>query len=235
MERTEFFTLADEDGIFVLTMQAPGNNLMTDVFFEEFEKIIQKIKAVSDSAKGLIIRGGGRHFSVGANVESLAKHSSSELFNMKDEYDFPEGHIFRKNCFLLLNELDIPVVSAVSGFCIGSGSEIAVNSHFRICEKNARVGQPESSFGILPTLGGTARTAEICGLAIACEMVLSGELLSAEQAYKIGWADMVVEKKQSLSAATALIELISARMPYDRTKTDSYLSDFISEKGNLYI
>ena len=97
----------------------------------------------------------------------------------------------------------------VTGFCIGSGSEIAVNSHYRIIEKNARVGQPESTFGILPALGGVARTIEICGTQNAYQLVMSGELIPAEEAFALGWADIFADKKQGVPEAMAVIDYIS--------------------------
>ena len=234
MEQTKpWFEQSEENGILVLTMQAQGNNLMTGAFFEEYEKVMEQIQQKT-GLKGLILRGNARHFSVGADVASLAVRSAGDLDRMKSDTDFPEGHVHQKRCFTFLHDLPYPVVSVISGFCIGSGSEIAVNSHIRICERTARVGQPEATFGILPGLGGIARNVEICGLSAAVELVLTGELISAQQAAEIGWADLLTEKKCGLAEASALIEWISANIEqYDRKKTGLYIAQYLQSKGAL--
>ncbi len=231
----EYFTLSEENGILVMTMQAPGNNLMTGEFFDRYQEIISQIRKKTN-VKGLIIKGGGRHFSVGADVESLSERSASELLDMKNDYDFSCGHTAQKESVLCLLELPYPVVSTISGFCIGSGSEIAVSSHVRICETNARIGQPESTFGILPGLGGIARTIEVCGFSAAAEMVFTGTLISAQKAYEIGWADILTEKKQSFDEAVALIEWINKNIEkYDNRKAGCYVVEYLADKGETNI
>lgn len=122
--------------------------------------------------------------------------------------------------------MPFPVVSA-GGFCIGSGSEIAAACYFRICEKNARIGQPESTFGILPALGGIAETIKMCGVKNAIKMVYSGELLSATEAFALNWADIVTDKKKSFSEAVSLIEFISEQgEEFDSAKKRSILQNF---------
>ncbi|MBR1555417.1 MAG: enoyl-CoA hydratase/isomerase family protein [Oscillospiraceae bacterium] len=228
------FLLDEQDGILYLTMNANGNNLMTESFFRYYEAIMEKIEALSQekTCQGLIIRGKGRHFSVGADVKALAERSAEENFN-EETGIFPASHIRQKHFFTFLHSLPFPVVSIVTGFCIGSGSEIAVNSHFRICEKGARIGQPESTFGILPALGGLGRTLEICGLKEAYQLVMTGELLPAEQAHEIGWADILADKKKGLAEAEALIRSITEESEkFDSANRKSYLHHYLRRKGS---
>ncbi len=210
MNENNGMILEEQDGVLVLSMNMPGNNLMTADFFKEYEAVMADIeaKAEKNSYRGLIIKGAGRHFSVGADVEALADRSANETYDDSAGI-LPEGHIKQKHFFTFLRELPFPVISVVTGFCIGSGSEIAVNSHYRIIEKNARVGQPESTFGILPALGGVARTIEICGTQNAYQLVMSGELIPAEEAFALGWADIFADKKQGVPEAMAVIDYIS--------------------------
>lgn len=231
MSDTNTMILSEENGILTLTMNAPGNNLMTADFFEAYESVMVQIeqKAKVGGIKGLIICGGGRHFSVGADVAALAERSANEVYD-DTTGALPEGHIKQKHFFTFLRELPFPVVSVVTGFCIGSGSEIAVNSHYRIVEKGARVGQPESTFGILPALGGAARTIEICGMQNAYELVMSGELIPSEQAYDIGWADIFVAKKQGLSEALELIGFISENADFEPPKYREYIELYKKSK-----
>ena len=199
MNENNGMILEEQDGVLILSMNMPGNNLMTADFFKEYEAVMADIeeKAANGNYKGLIIKGAGRHFSVGADVDALSDRSANESYDDSTGV-LPEGHIKQKHFFTFLRKLPFPVISVVTGFCIGSGSEIAVNSHYRIIEKNARVGQPESTFGILPALGGVARTIEICGIQNAYTLVMSGELIPADEAFELGWADIFAEKKQGV-------------------------------------
>lgn len=224
----ESFVLTEENGILTLTMGAEGNNLMTAAFLEGFENIMAEVekRAAQGGLKGMIICGSGRHFSVGADVDALSDRSVKETYDDSTGI-LPEGHVKQKHAFTFLRSLHFPVVSAVTGFCIGSGSEIAVNSHYRIVEKTARVGQPESTFGILPALGGVARTIDICGMKTAYELVMTGELIAADRAYEIGWADIFAEKKQSAAEAVKLIEFIAENYSeFDGSQYKKYIAEY---------
>ncbi|WP_295078668.1 enoyl-CoA hydratase/isomerase family protein [Ruminococcus sp.] len=211
MNDTINITLTEENGVLSFVMDAPSNNIMSSAFLDKYEAVMEEVaeRAADGGIKGMIIRGGGRHFSVGADVDALFERSQKESYTDEDGI-LPASHVKQKSRFTFLRSLPFPVVSVVTGFCIGSGSEIAVNSHYRVIEKNARIGQPESTFGILPALGGVARNIEICGTKNAYELVMSGELIPAEKAYAIGYADIFAEKKQGVPEALALIEYISA-------------------------
>lgn len=225
--------LTEENGILRLTMNAPSNNLMTADFFAQYEDIMAQVekKAQSgDNIKGFIICGGGRHFSTGADVEALADRSAKEAYD-ETTGTLPAGHIKQKHFFTFLRSLPFPVISVVTGFCIGSGSEIAVNSHYRIIEKNARIGQPESTFGILPALGGVARTIDICGMQNAYELVMSGELIPADKAYEIGWADIFADKKQGVPEAETLIRYISDNGGFSPEKATELINGYKNSKG----
>ena len=232
MSENSGMILEEQDGILVLSMNMPGNNLMTADFFREYEAVMAEIeeKAANGSYRGLIIKGAGRHFSVGADVDALADRSANESYNDADG-KLPDGHIKQKHFFTFLRELPFPVVSVVTGFCIGSGSEIAVNSHYRIIEKNARVGQPESTFGILPALGGVARTIEICGIQNAYTLVMSGELIPAEEAFALGWADIFADKKQGVPEAVSLIDHISKSTDkFVPSEYKEYISSYLKNR-----
>lgn len=232
----EWFPVEINNNIIILTMNAPQNNLMTADFLTNYEAVAEEIIREFKDDKtviGMIIRG-GRHFSVGADVSALAERSAAELSQMcSDDIIIPETHVRQKMLVTSWKKMPFPVVAAISGFCIGSGSEIAAACHFRICEKNARVGQPESTFGILPALGGIAHTISICGVKNAVKMVYGGELLSAAEALEMNWADIITDKKKSVSEATALIEFIAtADINFDSAKKSRYLADFLNERNN---
>lgn len=231
----DFFILENKDDMLFLTMNAPENNLMTNEFFINFENIFEELekKYSSDNkVKGLVITGAGRHFSVGSDLKSLFERTCTESYPVEKPEDLPEVHVRQKHAFTGLWNLHFPVVSVIKGFCIGSGSEIAINSHIRICESNARIGQPESALGIIPGLGGLARTAQVCGSSEALEMVFTGELITPENAYNKSWADIVCEKKAGMQKAIDLINFInSLDIQFDPEDVPEYVNEFMSQEG----
>ena len=209
-----------QDGIIEMIMDCPSNNLMTGQFMDELEIAIQQCKNIAEQnqVKGLIIGAKGRHFSSGADVAALMERYTDSAAQ-KDEDGVLLGLKQQKSALMALNQFAFPTVAAVSGFCTGSGSEIALHCHYRICEDNVRIGQPESTFGILPALGGIVRTAQYCGLQNAVEFVLTGSMFQADKALECGWADMVVAKKQSLDTARRLIHYLNEHKESCQGKT----------------
>lgn len=226
--------LIKDNNLLVLKMDAPGNNLMTGEFLADIVSCLEEAEKYKNdsSVKGFVITCAGRHFSCGADVNSLMERSIEELKEMEETNDLPEIHKKQKHALVMMNDLPFPVISAVKGFSIGSGCEIAANTHIRICESSARIGQPESTFGILPALGGIAKTSEFCGLSDAIEMVLTGNLYSAAEASEKNWCDILCDKNQSFGLACELIDFINANFEnYDRLKAAEYVSEFMKIKN----
>lgn len=231
MSDTINISLTEENGVLHFVMDAPNNNMMSTAFLNVFEATMEQVeeRAKQGGIKGMVIYGGGRHFSSGADVGALAERSEKEAYD-ESTGKLPESHVVQKRHFTFLRELPFPVVSVVTGFCIGSGSEIAVNSHYRVLEKGARIGQPESTFGILPALGGVARNIEICGMKNAYELVMTGDMIPADAAYEIGYADIFTGKKQGLTEALALIDYINDKGGFKPENYRDYIADYKQSK-----
>lgn len=190
------------DNIIYFCMDFPGSNLMTEQFFAAYEKAMQKCIDMSVSKKcpaGMIIYSGQHHFSIGTDIPSLVKRSISA------DGSIPQAHILQKKSFAAPAYFSFPVVAVINGMCIGSGSETAIHANFRVCEKRATIGQPETTFGLIPALGGVVRTAQICGIQNACEIVFPGSLFPASKALAYGWADAAVEKGMGIKKAKEII------------------------------
>lgn len=221
----ESLDLEITDGIAVISMHAPMSNKMTTLFIEDYIKACTE--CINVLPKGLIITGGKR-FSTGADVDQLTESFVSETQTDAEGnvIKVSEGHILNKKIFTSLWNVNFPVISAIGGFCIGSGCEIALSSHFRVCEANATIGLPESTFGLLPGMGGIARSSQISGLARALEIVYSGEMYSAEEAYKLGLADIITPKKESFNTSLKLMDLILGSGEYKKAHKKEYLRKF---------
>ena len=184
-----------EQGIGRLNLNQPPSNTMTMGFFREIKVLIAEISTIK-ALKAVIISGNGRHYSSGADI--------SELLGNVDAPTMLENY----QAFIMLEQLEVPVISAIRGVCIGSAFELALFSHFRICSEDAVLGLPESTFNLMPGLGGIQRVAALAGKAKAIEIILRGITFSATDAREMGLADAVVSKTEVLPLAIAFANAI---------------------------
>lgn len=175
----------------------PPENRMDSAFFEEFGVIVNEFIPAS-IAKAIIISSSGRHFSSGAELEDLFRIIKQEK---KDVL------ISNYEMFLSLNQFKIPVIAAIKGVCIGSGLELALHCHFRLCAEDAILGLPESSFGLIPGLGGISKLMELSGKAKAIELALKGNNFNAIDALKWHVVDDIYQKKIVVEKAFQLAML----------------------------
>jgi len=193
------------EGIAYLSLCAPPANIMTPIFFIEITKIINE-HVLNTKMQGVLIFGKGRNFSSGANVEQIISSIKLDSSNFEDDVHRKDKWYMKcREAFMRLSQLSKPVVSVISGFCIGSGFELALASNMRVCEKNAKIGLVESGFNLLPGLRGTIRMSEIVGHQKALEIILKGDILDAEEALALGLADVIVSRKMGLEYAREFI------------------------------
>ncbi|MCX7843710.1 MAG: enoyl-CoA hydratase/isomerase family protein, partial [Clostridia bacterium] len=199
----------ERDDIGYIIINDPPANKMTSLFLTELSWVVSNYVSVT-KARGIIIHGNGRHYSSGVDVEQLRELVSKQVCydDENNLVEFPAGHKQDRNSFGLLYKMGIPVISAINGFCIGAGLELAMSSHIRICGSGSTLGLPESTFGFIPALGGTLRCVELCGLGRALEIVLSGAFFSGEEAEQFGLVHHVVNKKETLAFCEKLMNFI---------------------------
>jgi enoyl-CoA hydratase len=124
-----------------------------------------------------------------------------------------ETALFGQGVLHQLETLGKPSIAAINGFALGGGCELAMACSIRLASKTAKLGQPEVKLGIMPGYGGTQRLARLCGKGAAHELCLSGEMISAEEALRIGLVNHVYEPGELLPAAEALAKKIIANAP----------------------
>ncbi|QSX28838.1 fatty acid oxidation complex subunit alpha FadJ [Shewanella cyperi] len=189
-----------EDGIALLTMDVPGEtmNTLKAQFAPEITAILQEIK--SDTCiKGLVlISGKADSFVAGADISMLDACQSAEDARLLSR----QGH----HVFAELEGLNIPVVAAIHGACLGGGLELAMACHSRVCSDSAKtmLGVPEVQLGLLPGGGGTQRLPRLVGIAKALDLMLTGKQVRPKQALKMGLVDDVVPQSILLESAIEL-------------------------------
>jgi 3-hydroxypropionyl-coenzyme A dehydratase len=162
------------------------NSMNVDVIWELSKTI--DIVGVDDSIKAVIITGvGERSFCAGADISYMVNISPIDA----EKYASAAQSVLNK-----LERLEKPVIAAINGFALGGGCELALVCDLRICSSNAKIGQPEVTIGIPPGWGGTQRLLRIIGPAKAKEMIFTGKMINAEEAYSIGLVNDVIRLTQ---------------------------------------
>jgi enoyl-CoA hydratase len=157
------------------------------------------------SVHGVILTGAGdKAFIAGADI--------SELANV-DAYDAEESSRFGQSVLDLVENLGKPVIAAINGFALGGGCETAMACTLRIATEHARFGQPEVKLGLLPGGGGTQRLPRLVGKGRALQLILTGETISAQEAYRIGLVNEVVPAADLIARAETILKQISANAP----------------------
>jgi enoyl-CoA hydratase len=158
-----------------------------------------------DEVRVLILTGAGeKSFVAGADIGELAVQTP---VSGKETAAFGQGVLHR------LDTMGKPSIAAINGFALGGGCEVALACTIRLASKTAKMGQPEVKLGIIPGYGGSQRLARLCGKGVAHELCLTGEMISAEEALRVGIVNHVYEPADLLPAAEALAKKIIANAP----------------------
>jgi enoyl-CoA hydratase len=174
-------------------------------------KTIQELNAAfaemqeDKSIRVVILTGAGeKAFVAGADIKEL-----SELDEEQGKEYVLEGQELTK----MIENSAKPVIAAINGFALGGGTELALCCHIRIASKNARMGQPEVKLGLIPGFGGTQRLPRLAGKGAALELILSGEVIDADEAFRIGLVNRVVEPNELMPTCQKLAAAIISNAP----------------------
>src|SRR6266516_6361017 len=189
-----------KEGIAYITFNRPKVlNALNRKTVEELQSVL--LDARDDaSVRVLILTGAGeKAFVAGADIGELSQQTP---VNGKD------FSLFGQSVFHLLETIGKPSICAINGFALGGGCELALSCSIRIASRTAKLGQPEVMLGILPGYGGTQRLTRLCGKGMAHELCLTGEMITAEEAFRIGFVNHIYESAELLAAAEAMARKI---------------------------
>ena len=195
----ELLSVEKGNGILTITLDNPKTlNALDSKMLSEIEEVF--VQAREDaSVRAVILTGSGKSFVAGADIKAMSTMSAEEakIFGAKG------ARVFR-----MIEVLPKPVIAAVNGFALGGGCELAMACDIRVASTKAKFGQPEVGLGITPGFSGTQRLPRIVGIGKAKELIFSGNIISAEEAQKIGLVEQVVEPEELLHTAQVLAEKI---------------------------
>lgn len=191
-----------KDQIGYITFNRP--KLLNALNRKTMEELGDLLSVARDDAevRVLILTGAGeKAFIAGADINELAQRTA---------IDGKEFSLFGQGVLHMLETMGKPSIAAINGYALGGGCEMALACTIRLASRAAKLGQPEVKLGIIPGYGGSQRLARLCGKGVAHELVLSGEMISAEDAQRIGLVNRVVEPAELIPAAEALAKKIIA-------------------------
>jgi enoyl-CoA hydratase len=200
----QHLSVSVQDRIATLTVNRPDKlNALNAALIGELGAAIDEMQARDDVA-GIILTGAGRAFVAGADIAELAGISALEGKRLARRGQ----EIFRR--FEISPK---PTVAAVNGFALGGGCELAMACQIRIAADGAKFGQPEVKLGLIPGYGGTQRLPRLVGRGRALQLLMTGEMIDAQEAFRIGLVNRVVAVDQLLPAATAMIQQMLMNAP----------------------
>ncbi|MFO7614850.1 MAG: enoyl-CoA hydratase-related protein [Bacteroidales bacterium] len=200
----EILQLTVDENIAIVTINRPqALNALNARFFKEMDAMVSQVSGMEE-IRVMIITGEGKAFVAGADI--------AEMVDMTPE----EGIAFSKvgqNTFRSLEKMDIPVIAAINGFALGGGLELAMGCDFRIASNKAKFGQPEVNLGMIPGYAGTQRLPRLVGLGDALMLLMSGEMIGAEEALRIGLVQKVTEPEQLMEETLKMAKIIASKGP----------------------
>ena len=192
----EFVRVEISDGIGTIRLVRPPMNALNTALQEELRAAAAQVTA-DDEVYAVVVYGGEKVFAAGADIKEMADMSYVDMSLRAADLSSALGAISR---------IPKPVVAAITGYALGGGCELALACDWRVVADNAKLGQPEIKLGIIPGAGGTQRLARLVGPAKAKDLIMSGRMVDAEEALRIGLADRVVPAEQVYTAALELVK-----------------------------
>ena len=207
------------EDIALITISRPeALNALNTRFFNEMDAAVAEISE-KKNVKVMIITGEGKAFVAGADI--------AEMVDMTPE----QGSAFSKvgqNTFSSLEKMEIPVIAAINGFVLGGGLELAMGCDFRIASSKAKFGQPEVNLGMIPGYAGTQRLPRLVGLADALLLLMSGDMINAADALRIGLIQKVTEPEELMDEVMKIAKTIASKGPKAVRKVK-----YVARKGLL--
>ncbi|MGB1218098.1 MAG: enoyl-CoA hydratase/isomerase family protein, partial [Saprospiraceae bacterium] len=210
----EYQTLLTEykDGICIITInREKALNALNRTVFAELRTYFSEEGPARNDLSGVIITGAGsKAFVAGADIKEF------------DGLDVEKAKALSKNgheVFDLIENFDKPVIAAVNGFALGGGCELTMACHLRIAGAKARFGQPEVNLGIIPGYGGTQRLVQLVGKGKALELLMTADMIGAEEAHRLGLVNHVVEPGEEVNKSKEILQKIASKAPLAIAKT----------------
>jgi enoyl-CoA hydratase len=194
--------VAIENGICTATFTRPDKlNALDRRTLEELDQLADTLLSSNDVSV-LILKGSGKAFVAGADILAMVDMNSQQA---------NEFSTYGQSVFLKIENLPIPVIASINGFCLGGGCELAMACDIRISSNKGKFGQPEVNLGVTPGFGGTQRLSKLTGIGNAIDLLTTGRIIRADEAKSMGLVERVVEHDELDNEVRSLAELIASK------------------------
>jgi enoyl-CoA hydratase len=220
--------LIDElNGILTVTINRPeALNALNQQTMSDLSNFFKNALPNVNQIKGIILTGAGaKSFVAGADISEFTQLDAQAALEMAQT---------GQDIFFQIERFPRPVIAAVNGFALGGGCELAMACHLRIAGEKAKFGQPEVNLGIIPGYGGTQRLSQLVGKAKALELMMTADMIGAEEAHRLGLANHVVAAGQEVAKATEILEKIASKAPLAISKVIECVNAYYEDGKNGY-
>lgn len=203
-------TLQTDATLTVVISRPEALNALNTEVLDGLRKVMQEA-VQNQNIRGVIITGNGeKAFVAGADIREFVGLSSAQALELAQK---------GQKLFSYIEQFPKPVIAAVNGFALGGGCELAMACHMRLATENTKFGQPEVNLGLIPGYGGTQRLTQLVGRGKALELMMTGDMISAQEAYKLGLVNHVVADKNALmELANSILNKIYTKAPLSVAK-----------------
>jgi enoyl-CoA hydratase len=196
---------AKRDSVAMVTIHRPQVlNALSRKTMEELDAVFAEVRRDADVRVLILTGSGDKAFVAGADINELAQQTP---------LGGRDTALYGQSVLRNLETLGKPSIAAINGFALGGGCELALACSIRLASRTAKLGQPEVTLGITLGYGGSQRLPRLCGKGFAHELCLTGEIITAEEAQRIGLVNRVYEPAELLPAAEAMARKIAANAP----------------------
>jgi enoyl-CoA hydratase len=194
------------NGVLVITINRPDKlNALNKLTIEELHETLVEAENERDIRAIILTGAGNKSFVAGADIAEFANFSVEQGKQLSTL-----GHF---KIFNFIENYSKPVIAAVNGFALGGGLELAMACHIRIASDNAKMGLPEVSLGVIPGYGGTQRLAQLVGKGKAFEMIVTADMINAQDALKWGLVNYVTSQEELMNKCFELTGKIATKSP----------------------
>jgi len=203
---SEFILCEIQNGVLVITINRPDKlNALNKQTIEELHETLVEAENQPEIRAIILTGSGQKAFVAGADIAEFANFSIEQGKQLSSI-----GHF---KIFNFIENYSKPIIAAVNGFALGGGLELAMCCHIRVVSENAKMGLPEVSLGVIPGYGGTQRLAQLVGKGKAFEMIVTADMINAQDAYKWGLANYVTTQDELLNKCFEITAKLSTKSP----------------------
>ena len=214
-----------ENSVAIIEIQREKHlNALNIEVIQELEQALCQARE-DNKIRSIIITGSGkRAFVAGADIKEFQQFNKEEAQNLSQNG--------KQKVFDKIANFKKPVIAAINGYALGGGLELALAAHIRVASNTSKLGLPECSLGLIPGYGGTQRLPQIIGTGLASEMILTGKIISAEQAQAIGLVNHVFTAEKLIPEALEIAKVFNKKSPESLCAAIKSINNCFAKNGN---